>query len=546
MRNLFLATTGLLLAAGACDGGAGTQTDPPVLRVTSPQRSLQQGGAGQITVTGVVTPNFDGDAVEKVLVNDVQATLDAEGNFSAIVTVQPGATLIRTVARDINGGEAVDTRAVHAGELRAAGSSVENALSAAISTDSFAKIAAAAGPLIQGMDLGAMLAPMNPMVRSGDEAGPDCLFGQLFINDVNFSDVDISLIPTAGGIEFRAQIDDLDVPGRARYAAACVDGDTQLRVKASRVTVAGTLLVSPKGNGGFETQLDAPDVTITGLDIQASGIPGNVLDLLNIESTIQGVIAKGAELAMEPMMNQAMGALAGPKTMIVLGKELTMEVVPTDISFDVTGGVVAMDTSLSIKGAEAAKFVFTPNGRPSLDPSRGFQIGLADDFANQMLAEAVALGLLNLSMPTEGGPFDTTSIAMSLPPMISADPVDGKLRVIIGDMMATFLDHGTPVGKAAISVKLDLEIKPAAGGFGVEIVLGKPDVNVNVLDDIENTTRLSPEQLSRAVSAVITAQVSAMSTLLRAIPLPSVAGLQMKNLSVGSDSGYVMVNGSFQ
>ena len=30
------------------------------------------------------------------------------------------------------------------------------------------------------------------------------------------------------------------------------------------------------------------------------------------------------------------------------------------------------------------------------------------------------------------------------------------------------------------------------------------------------------------------------------IPLPEVAGLQMRNLSVGSDDGYVMVKGQFE
>ena len=38
---------------------------------------------------------------------------------------------------------------------------------------------------------------------------------------------------------------------------------------------------------------------------------------------------------------------------------------------------------------------------------------------------------------------------MSVPPMISADPADGKMKVVLGDMTATFTNQGTPVAQAA-------------------------------------------------------------------------------------------------
>ena len=72
---------------------------------------------------------------------------------------------------------------------------------------------------------------------------------------------------------------------------------------------------------------------------------------------------------------------------------------------------------------------------------------LPDDLANQMMGQAGALGLLNLHMPAAGGTFDSADIAMSLPPMISGDPADGKMKVILGDMFATFKFQGTAVGK---------------------------------------------------------------------------------------------------
>jgi hypothetical protein len=44
----------------------------------------------------------------------------------------------------------------------------------------------------------------------------------------------------------------------------------------------------------------------------------------------------------------------------------------------------------------------------------------------------------------------------------------------------------------------------------------------------------------------LSAQIASISKLLAGIPLPQVAGLQMRNLSVGADDGYVMVKGQLE
>ena len=52
--------------------------------------------------------------------------------------------------------------------------------------------------------------------------------------------------------------------------------------------------------------------------------------------------------------------------------------------------------------------------------------------------------------------------------------------------------------------------------------------------------------LGTAVEMCVKGQIDSISKLLGSVPLPSVAGLQMTNLSVGSNDGYVMVKGQFQ
>ena len=47
------------------------------------------------------------------------------------------------------------------------------------------------------------------------------------------------------------------------------------------------------------------------------------MGMISWDGWISSIIGKGAELAMEPMMNSALGGLAGPKEIEVLGKTLT-------------------------------------------------------------------------------------------------------------------------------------------------------------------------------------------------------------------------------
>jgi len=541
-----LSTGLLLLATAACQNGPGEAKEPPVLKVTSPARSLLQDHAGQVMVRGTVEPNADGDPVTKVLVNNVQATLEADGTFSALVDVGEGATLIHTVASDASGTKATDTRAVQAGQLRAVGTNIPSAVTAALSADAFAKISAAAGPIIKGLDMGALLAPLQPMVHVGDDNGEDGAFARAYIDDVKFSDVKIAMSPAQGGLTFRAEIDRLDVPGHARYAILWIPGSTTFRITADKIVVAGTLNVTPNGMAGFTTKLVSPNVSVTGFHLDASGLPGEILGQLNLDTAIQFIISKGAELAMNPLMNQALGALGGPQQLDVLGKKLDLQVAPSAISFTPTGALVAMNMKVLLAGGQASPgFIYTDNGAPSLDPGHGFQIGLADDLANEMLAEAQAAGMLDLALPEAGGTFDTAQLHMTLPPTISADATDGELRLVLGDMIMTFTSHGTPVARAALNATVDLKISPLTNGTSVAVQLGTPDIHVDLLDDIANRSGLPDQSLSNATAAGLAAQLSAISKLLVAIPVPAVAGLQVRDLSIGSDNGYVMVKGTF-
>jgi len=234
--------------------------------------------------------------------------------------------------------------------------------------------------------------------------------------------------------------------------------------------------------------------------------------------------------------------MAGQKQLNLLGKTIDLQVAASDVAFDDTSGVVSLDTSFLIEGAESGPgYIYTDNGIPTMTPGSGLEMGIADDFANEALAQATALGLLNINMPEQGGSFDSLNLSATVPPMISADANDGKMKLVLGDMKLTFMQGGTAVGEAFLNATVDLQIAPANNGYGVAIQLGTPNINVDIGDDIPNATRLEDADLTKAVQLSLGAQIASVSALLGGIPLPTVANITMTNVSMGADDGYVMV-----
>ncbi len=358
------------------------------------------------------------------------------GQFIAQIEIKPGATLIQTDAIDVEGGKASDTRAVAAGELRLPGAMVNDAIAVGLSDDALHSIGKAAGTIMAQTDMAPILAPMNPMVNVGLEAdgSEDCLYAKVTVKDVDMSKAVIDLEPVAGGLRFSLNLKDLSIPMHARYGASCLDGDTDISVSAADVKVTGILNVTPNGKS-FDVKMTEKDVVLTGFRMEASGLPGAVLDILPLDAAAEFIIEQGAEAFMGPIVNDAFGALAGVKTVDVLGKKLDVEVFPSDLYFDPAAAHIVLSTRMKIQGTESSKgFIYTPNATLDLNPAQGFKFGMADDAANQLLAGVAAAGMMNITMPAPGGTFDSTAIAMTLPPMISADPKDGRMQLIAANL----------------------------------------------------------------------------------------------------------------
>jgi hypothetical protein len=538
-----LTRTSLLLVVLASAACVGEMPPPPELRVTSPDRGLVQDGSTRVTVEGNVRPGPSGSPVTRVEVNDIRATIAADGSFSATIDVEGGATLLETTAFSEEGGAATDARVVHAGELRPVGSNIERAVTASLSAEAFALLSAEAGPFLMSANLPAMLPP-GPIASFGD----DTAHMAVSIARLSFGDVRISLTPIDGGLQFSAQIDALDFGGNAAYGGDLApEGNTMVGATADRITIAGTLVVTPNGNQGFSVKVASPNVDTDNLRLQASGLVGTILNLLNnnLGSAVTDITTKAAEAGLTPMINAAFGALAGVQQFDVLGHHLALEASPAAVAFTREGAQVTLNLATTIGGSESSRgYIFTPNGMPSMDMADGVQVGLADDLVNELLAEVHAIGLLDIHLEDDFVVFDTVDLSLTVPPMISANTEDGLMRLVLGDMIASFSDGGTEIVRAAVNAQVDLQVLRGEEAEQIALEFGKARVFVNMLDTTNpGDPGADGYDLGDAAAAGIALQLDSMSQFVIKVPVPSVAGVTLDSLALRADAGYVVMSG---
>lgn len=535
-----------LLAFGAC---ATEEVEQPAsfrIEISSPSRGSLRSTLGAQEVTGRLV-SLDGTEIVGATmdINGTPVTVNFDGTFSGQVPLSLGTNLIHTNARDAAGHKTADTRAVLAGASAAVDSPLEDSMNVAISDDAFAKIASAAGTLISTIDMAEMLSPMNPVVNVGAEAGEDCLFAKANVLDVNFASPRISMVPVDGGMAFEVELFNLDVPLHAWYAAACVDGATDIRVTASRVFVSGVMDMHIM-NGKIQADLNQPDVQIDGFQLDASGVPGSVLNLIDMNSAMAKIISWGLEKFMGPMVSDALTSFEGvDQTLSLMGHQLHIGMAPTTIDMTSAGAIIRMDSQISIIGSEKTQgYVFTPNGAPTVTAADGFQLAVADDVANQLLAGFWEVGGLNMSVPHKAGPFDTLTVSAKLPPRVTGTA--GNLKIVVGDMMATLSTAGVPQATLALNLELDLVVDGTGNVIKLKVA-ENPTVHADVVEEeTANVTGFNNDDLDALLELSISHMVETISTVIGEIPVPSIAGVTVDNLNVGGRDGFVTVTGALR
>ncbi len=557
MRNLttFVGFIGLL--AGSLVGCSDQPLDDspaidptaPRVHITSPERGTFAGNVGSIEVKGTAT---DDTVVASVQVNGVAAVVDADGTFKATVPVAAGTNLLHVEAKDAQGNVGKETRAVVAGPMQALDRVVGKAITASMSTQTFDAIGRGASNYIASADLTALVTPANPVVDMGTTNGqPDCLYGQASITGVDIGSSNIKLIPQTGGLGIDATLDNVRIDMHLQWAVSCLDGSRDVTITASRVRVGGVFGVNLDAFGSIDFSLQSSNVQITNFNVNLGGVPQTIIDLLDLDTRMGPVLAWATERFVVPMLNNSLAGLNETKTVDVLGKPVDITVMPTSVDFDVTGMLIELDTEMRAQG-DSGEFVLAPNTLPAMDRSHGFQLAVADDAVNQMLTSFWSVKGMEVGLDLKTGPYgdvgklyDRVELSAAVPPFIDASG-DG-LRLTVGDLIATFKNGGNVATQVAINASVELKVTSDASTGALRLDVGTPTTFVDILDEnIDGANALSNAQFEVITSFALSRVIAFGSGAVGAIPLPSAGGVSVKNVSVGEQTGYLVVDGEIQ
>lgn len=560
MRNLgsiALKLGALIISAaalGACDDpydpdGPAIDPNAPRVHIASPSRGTFAGDVTSVEVKGTAS---DDGGIASVVVNGVPATVDANGNFSVLVPVKAGTNLLHVVAKDVQGNSGKETRAVVAGRLSSIDRTVPSAITASMSAATFDAIGRGAGGYIETANLGALAQPMNPVLDLGTTNGqPDCLYAQGKITSMDVSAADIKLMPQTGGLYLDATLDNVRTDLRLDWAVSCWDGGRDVTVGASRIRVRGLLAVGIE-LGNFDIKLQNPDVQITGFNVDLGGVPGEIVDMLSLDTRMGPILAWATERFVVPMLNRSLAGLSETKTVDVLGKQIDVTVAPARIDFDVVGAVIELDTELRAQGDDDSPgFVYVANEVPAMDKSRGFQLALADDAANQLLSSLwaakgmdVGVDLATGNYGEVGKLYDRVELSAKVPPYIDAS--GEKLVLTIGDLIATFKNGSAIATQVAINAELAIQVTANPDG-SLRLDVGTPTTYVDILDEnIDGANALSNAQFEAITTFALSRVVAFGSGAVGAIPLPAAGGVAVKDVAVQQQTGYVVVDGEVE
>lgn len=542
-----------LAAFAACADNAYDPNAPaidpnaPRVHITSPARGTIAGDVKQVEVKG--TAIDDSGEIASVEVNGVGAQVAPDGSFDVYVPVVAGTNLLHAIAKDRQGNEGKESRAVVAGPMATLNRQIPQSITATLSAQTFDAIGRGIGGFLKSGDLMTTMQGLNPVVNSGAENGPDCLYAQAFITSMSVQDADVLMSPQPGGVFLSADLKNVRLGLHLQWAVACADGSRDVTISATEIQVSGMLDIGLIAHD-FDIKLVTPNVSITGFALNLGGVPQTIIDMLNLNSILGPVIAWGLEKIAVPLVNKSFAGLNSTKTVDVLGSQVDISVKPSQINFTQQGGMVLLDTSLRAHG-DSGNMVYVPNTIPDMDMSMGFQLAVADDAANQLLTSMWSAKGMNTTIPLKNGSygeigtlFDSVELDVKVPPYVDAST--DKLVLTVGDMLASFKLSGQTTTAVAINAQVELKVVQGTDGK-LRFDVGTPTTYVDILDEqIEGANQLSNAQFEAIASFALSRIVAVGSGSVGAIPLPQFGGVAVTQLSVDSKHGYLIVAGEVQ
>jgi hypothetical protein len=558
-RILALTSLSAALATGACkDRGLEEDELPddstaPTLTIEAPLRGsilAETSGERSVTVSGRVSDAENN--LEGVEVNGIAAELAGDGTFRVDVPVASGVTLLDTVVRDAAGNRATDTRSVLAGPFAPLDQPVENAFGAWLSAAALDAVADTAAAFVNGQDLGALITPFNPVLT----AGGDCLGARVSVVDIGLSESRVSVVPRDGALGLVVEIDDLDVPLDINFDVGCAGGNVGATLAASRFTFEGALTAQVT-DGRMTVALAESTSRFDGFELDVGFVPSQIVNLIasDLDDTIAAQLTQQIDDLVVPQLDSVLAGLADGQSFELLGKQITVALSPRELTIEEGGARLALDASLTVGGADGGAlpgYLSSPGEMPVLDSADGFGLAIADDIANQALAQFTAAGGLDIVLDIGGGEygdvgelFDRIHISATLPPVVAIG-ADG-LVLSVGDLRCEFEkdEPGGTVATTSIAVSASATVSLITTETGaIRMAVSDPEVRAD-FEEASGANSLAEPELERLGSFAGGRVVGALGSLIGEVPIPSVLGLSVSDLAVdiGGEAGYLVASG---
>ena len=498
--------------------------------------------------------------------NGEALSLDVDGSFSVEDDdgYDLGMTVTETTATDADGNVSTDRRSALHGYFIAADDSAWAGIRV--------RLEDGPGGLDVLEDLGAGLVPEDALgdaiVNPVFEDSTLLYSVSLDVTDPSFASSSLDLDCTTSGIETTFTILDaaLDYEAEGRVVAVPYSTDGTITMDSIEITLLAVPTVS---GGAIHTEVSDLDVLIRGFDFPMADWLEDVLDFfgVDVDEIVQGYVEDGLRESLDgaipSLMDDAFGGFEMAETLSVLGVDFELEAVPSDVLLDDAGLTLLLETTFDggpLTTPHPTLGSMLGNWDDPEWPTSGAAFGLGADFVNQILHGVWGHELLYMEAPLADLGVDPAALAVILPdvkdPIFVLDPVlppvvapipvtggTGQFTFQMGDARLSIYDGTVDDAHLALDAYLALEADLSIEvGSDLSLVptFGTPTLWVDVV-----SPRLHEERNEELLEALAPLLLPSLTGFFGAIPLPSLAGFALEDVSVSTseDGGYAVLGG---